>query len=538
MRMAAEKRIRKTGWLSRWPLWVSLALFLILLGFALAGQVSSGQVMLPEEDAYQRLALARNLAGRFAWEIIPGQFTSAFGTLLWPVLLAPVFLLLGASALWAWILNAVLSVVLIVLAYRAVRGAVADPAAQAVLLAVLVVALPLVPLAASGMEQVLFLVLLLVFLELWSRRMQSAARAGLVPMAIVAALLASTRYEGMLLVAVAALFLLLKRDFAAGLIAPCAAALPLAAYGLISWRVGWLPVPASVYLRRAELVPSDLSALPSVVFRSLDVLGVNPDLRAVVLLLTLLPAWLGFTNKLSSVREREFFGPALAVLAILADLTLVGNRGYRYDAWLVMLGFWAVLPLLGKILPADLRELKKNSVTLLAGAGLAVLLGFPLVNRGVQGAILFGQSAERAKWIQRLAADWAADCAAGPLATDSPGTIVFLAGRSDVVDLSGFVSLGAFRERRGGNLSAEWMRAEAERSGARAAVIFQAGDQMLAERIWPMAGGWIQSECAQCDSAEIFRLQEDSELSRCTESFLSNLPSDKTIRKPERGGSE
>jgi hypothetical protein len=538
MRMAAEKRIRKTGWLSRWPLWVSLALFFVLLGVTLAGQLSSGQVMLPEEDAYQRLALARNLAERFAWEIIPGQFTSAFGTLLWPLLLAPVFLLLGASALWAWILNAILSVILIVLAFRAVRAAVASPAAQALLLVLLIVALPLVPLAASGMEHVLFLILLLAFLELWSRRMQSAGRAGLVPLAVLAALLAATRYEGMILVAIAAFFLLLKRDFAAGLIVPCAAALPLAVYGLISWRAGWLPVPASVYLRRAELIPSDLSAMPSVVFRSLDVLGVNPDLRAVVLLLTLLPAWLGFTGRLSSVRERDFFSPALAVLAILADLTLIGNRGYRYDAWLVMLGFWAVLPLIGKILPADLRALRANATALLAGVGLAVLLWFPLVNRGVQGALLFGQSAERAKWIQRLAADWAVDCASGPLATDSPGTIVFLTGRGDVVDLSGFVGLDAFRERRGGNLSGDWMRAEAERSGARAAVIFQAGNQALAERIWPPAGGWVQTGCAQCGSVEIFLLREDFESQTCTGSFLLNLPRGKTVRRPEGGKSE
>src|SRR4030042_6408472 len=244
---------------------------------------------------------------------------------------------------------------------------------------------------------------MLIFPEQWERRMQSAPKAGVPPMALTAFLLASTRYEGMLLVAFAAGFLFFKKDFVAPVLVPGAAALPIAIFGLISWRTGWLPVPASVYLRRAELIPSELSQWPTVVFRSLDVLGVNPDLRAGVLLITLLTAWLGLPGRLTSVREREFHAPALAFPAILAYLTLVGNRGYRYDAWLVMLGAWAILPALGKILPGDFREVRKDAVTLFAGGALAVMLAFPLINRGVQGSIQFSQSMDRTKWIVRLA---------------------------------------------------------------------------------------------------------------------------------------
>ena len=208
--MTVERGIRGPGWRAHWPLWTAWGIFLLLLFFTLSAQTVSGKVLLPDEDAYQRLAVAKNLAGRFAWEILPGEFASAFGTLIWPLLLAPVFLLLGASALWPVILNAILSLVLIALAYRAVREGIASPAAQAVLLAVLVVGLPLVPLAAAGMEHVLFLVLMLLFLGQWARRMQASSAAGLAPMALTAFLLASTRYEGMLLVALAAFFLLLK----------------------------------------------------------------------------------------------------------------------------------------------------------------------------------------------------------------------------------------------------------------------------------------------------------------------------------------
>jgi hypothetical protein len=288
-----------------------------------------------------------------------------------------------------------------------------------------------------------------------------------------------------------------------------------------------------VYLRRAELIPSELSQWPSVVFRSLDVLGVNPDLRAMVLLLTLLPAWLGLTNRLKSVREREFHAPAFAFLTILAYLTMVGDRGYRYDAWLVILGAWAILPVLGKILPADFRELRKNAVTLFAGGALAVLLGFPFVNRGAQGAILFGKSVERTKWIYQSASEWVTDCASGPVATDAPGTIVFLTGTENVVDLSGFVSLVALRERRGGNLSVDWIRAEAERSGAGVAVVFRTALQAQAAQVWFRVGGWKPAGCPLCEGAEIYSVREDPVTAACTESFLGGFPGGEILPAPE-----
>jgi hypothetical protein len=299
-----------------------------------------------------------------------------------------------------------------------------------------------------------------------------------------------------------------------------------------------LPVPASVYLRRAELIPSDLSQWPSVVFRSLDVLGVNPDLRMIVLLLALFPAWLGITGGMKSVREREFHAPALAILIILAYLTLAGNLGYRYDSWLVMLGAWAALPALGKILPENFRELRKDAVVLFAGGALAILLVFPLVNRGVQGAIQFTQSLDRMKWIVQPAEEWAAKCGSGPILTDVPGTIVFLTGSDSVMDLSGLVVLRAFQERRAGDLGAEWMSAEAGRTGAAAAVIFHPTLQAQAAQIWSRAGGWMRTGCAACGTAEIFIIVDDPQPQRCTDAFLKNLPPGLIPAEPEGEAAE
>jgi hypothetical protein len=514
-----------------WPLWAALALFLVLLLFSLIGQISSGRLMLPEEPAYQRLMVAKNLAAHFSWSINPGEFTSAFGTLLWPVLLAPFFFLLGASTLWPWVINAALSIILIVLAYRVVCDWIAAQAAQAGLLAVLIVALPLGVLSASGMEQVLFLLLLLIFVELWARRMEASDRAGILPLSVVALLLATTRYEGMLLVAIAAVLLLARKDFRAGMVVPIVAAIPLGVYGLITWRAGWLPIPASVYLLRADLIPADLSQWPSVVFRSLGVLGVRPDIRAIVLLITLLPAWLGLTGRLSSVRERAFYAPALALLAALAYLTLIGDREIRYDAWLVLLCGWAILPALGKVLPADWETLRKDLATLAAAGALAVLFCFPLVNRGAQGMFLFADAMTREKGIYASAARWAAQCGSDPVATDAPGTVAFLTGRR-VLDLSGFVSLSAFRVRRAGNITAEWMQSETEARSASVALIFQPLIQAPAGTIWKRIGGWGLVDCPNCQPVEIFAIRDDPAAAACTESFMANPSTEEILPLP------
>ena len=98
------------------------------------------------------------------------------------------------------------------------------------------------------------------------------------------------------------------------------------------------------------------------------------------------------------------------------------------------------------------------------------------------------------------------------------------------------VGLRAFQVRRAGDIRAEWMSAEAERTGAAAAVIFHPILQAQAEQIWTGAGGWMRTGCTACGSAEIFIIVDDPPSQRCTESFLKNLPPEAIRTEPGRGG--
>jgi hypothetical protein len=223
------------------------------------------------------------------------------------------------------------------------------------------------------------------------------------------------------------------------------------------------------------------------------------------------------------------------VLAILAHLTLVGGREIRYDAWLIGIGGWALLPALGKILPADPRALWKNSAVLFAGGALTVLLCFPLLVRSVQGAVSFGDSMPQERILDR-AAEGVAGCVSGPIVTDAPGTVAFETGRQ-VVDLSGFASLSAFRERRGGSISKEWLREEAGRNSVSIIIVFQPNLQAQADSIWTLVGIWRPSDCEQCGTVGIYAITVDPQVSACLTAFLEAHPEDKIV-SDTNGGSE
>jgi hypothetical protein len=515
-----------------WPLWAALAVFAVFVGFDLIGHQSAGGFILSSEDAYQRLAVARNLAAGSSWGINPGEFAASFGTLLWPVLLAPVFLLLGADALWAWVANVAFAAVLIVWGYRVVCRWIPGYVWRFAVLLFWMTALPLPLLVSLGMEHVLFIVILLVFLEKWSRRMDSAGGSGLISISAAALLLASTRYEGLLIVCLAAFLLLLRRDYRAAVVLPCAAALPLAVFGIFSWRAGWLPLPASVFLRRTDLIPDDLRQLPSVFLRPMDTLGSNPDLRVVALLATLLPAWFGLTGRFASWRAREFHAPALTVLCGAAFLLLIGSRGYRYDFWLIFLGIWAVLPLLAAAIPSGADFLRRNAVAAFAGGCLAFLLMVPLVNRGIQGVGMAADLLWRFRQIDQPALELVDLCTGGPVATDAPGSVAFLLNRP-VVDLSGFASPEAFQERRTYMIRTEWMEEEARERSASAALLTDRKLMEKAATVWTWGAGWWKKiDAYEGDFAGILQVQNGPALPECARPVLKGLSDDVQVIQP------
>jgi hypothetical protein len=503
---------------------------------------TQGRIVYPNSDAYLRLAMAKNMALAGSWGVNAGQFASVSGSLLWPLLLAVLFRLFGVYDSIPLILNLLLAVVLVGVASRIARRSISSPTLGWLALVLFIIVVPLAPLALEGMEQVLFLLLVLLFAEQLVAFLGEAQTGRLPVLYVLGVALASTRYEGLLLVGVGCVLLIWKGKFriAAGL--AVFAAVPAVVYGVISLHYGWYPVPNTVYFRRAKLAPSSLRDVPTILLRVFDVLDGRPDLRAVVLVPLLALAWQSLAGRVTSFRDIRFQGVVLALLTVIVHITLVGGRSYAYDAYLVELEWWASLPLVGQL--EGLRaaqEPSRPNISILAASLLGLLLLFPPINRGVTAMLQTPGAAREVFDEQDQLARLAMKCTPGSaVAGDDVGMLAYKGIRA--VDLTGVFGMDLARARRAGTLTPSDLGRVANMAGIELAFVRDPAVRELVPSAWKSLGTWVVSDCVQCnetgvggittDTTELYsaKPQDVSRLATCLSNFDLASPSGVTLR--------
>jgi hypothetical protein len=432
---------------SEWPVVLMLALWLIYLVAEFIAM--HGVVSYASDDAYMRMAIGRNVALNGTWGINSGEFASIVGSLVWPLVLGVADKLIGVQVWLPIFINVVLSCILLLALDCAARRALSEPRLRFASVCFVVVSLPLGPLVLEGMEHTLQLLLTLVVVE-GALQFLDRKAASWVWWGGAAGLLAATRYEGLFVVGVTALvFVFASRKnvpAAVGLI--MVSALPLLIYGWVSFHNGWLPVPNDVYFRRAPLMPDSLAAVWPLLLRPLDLLNQDAVLRAIVLAPLIAIVWHAMAIKQGSDVGQSRMRTLLFVGAIVLHLYFVGLREYRYDAYLVLLGWWAMLPLLQEV--ADFFHSERISIFSASSAvfaTLGVVLLFPLANRGLTETSGWWNAREAFRQNELLAVTYAEQQNwSGGAATDFPG--VFSNAGYYVLDLTGMGSANLSRARR------------------------------------------------------------------------------------------
>lgn len=494
-----------------WPLWAGIAFALGNFAWLLASQLAAtgGRLVYPSDDAYLRLAVARNLATHATWGLDPGQFASVTGSIAWPVFIAILALVLGAQSWIPLVVNIGLSLFLIVLCYRTVSEFTGLSWFKALSLVLLVWALPLGPLAAGGLEHVLQLVFCLFFAKRLMRHWTHPRRGDGLVLALLGALLSVTRYEGLLLVLAACLLLVARREFRLSLGLGLISVAPIALYALVSIRHGWMPIPNTVYFRRAPLAPATWGERFAVLTRFFDILDQAPDLRAIVLIPTLALLWRSLRGRVRALADREFVGVILFLLTALFHVTLIGNPNDRYDAYLILLGWWAALPLLAAV--AEETQLRWESKAVLPWTitvVLGLLLFFPLLNRGITDNLTTPVAARNVYEQEFQAARLAAACSAGhPVASDKVGLIAYQG--SHVLDLSGFGTMSVARARRSGTISAALLQGLAQEEGVQLAIVNDPGLRSAIPTAWKGLGVWTIHDCLACAETGIGGISSD-----------------------------
>ena len=519
---------------------------------------NSGRLVYALDDAYIHLAMAKNIARYGTWGITPHEFSSSTSSPLFTLVLGVLARFVGRIELLPLILNGLFtSAILVVFARRwvPVGGGAATILAGLLLLLFLT---PLVPLALTGMEHTLHILLSLLFVGgLWDvldRRRPD--RSSLVVLFGSAALLPPTRYEGLFLVFMACLVLLLRGRWKLSLGLGACAWLLIVPYGIWGRVHGWFFLPNSLLIK-GELpsLNSWWGWLMALGGRSLLVVSAQPHLLALLAAALLLLIWRNYGS--SAGREGIGDNPARqSMLIVFAGTVLLHTQFakvgglYRYDAYLVAMGIFV----LGLAVLPTLRS-STRSRWQSAGLALLILLGLtPMMARGAAAMRdtvtathnIYEQQYQMGLFVERFFDGEA-------VIVNDIGAVAFLS-EPRVLDLVGLGSIKVARARLDKTCTVEFIADMARQERAQVAILYPNWFPDLPPD-WVEVARWWTPGCIACggevvafyalDREGAYRLidglvQFESELpSGVRHWFSASLPPEFTERIPPRAlGSE
>ncbi|HVU56039.1 MAG TPA: hypothetical protein VHD83_13335 [Puia sp.] len=235
-------------------LFLSLLIFLFplfLLEYPIL-QYSNGLFIYPFDEEYIRMATAKNLAFHGVWGLLGTEFSSASSSILYPLLLAVLYKVFGLWSGIPFVVNLLTALLLIWVVKRWLQKQGLTPWAQFLTLSAIILLTPLPTLVMTGMEHSLQMLVTFLFVgRLFGRDREPDWKLYLLGM-----LLTGIRYEGIFVIAVAAIYLLYKRRMMQALMLLLTSLLPIVMFGWYSLSKGGYFVPNSLLIK-AMPIPLD-----------------------------------------------------------------------------------------------------------------------------------------------------------------------------------------------------------------------------------------------------------------------------------------
>ncbi|MEP7118516.1 MAG: hypothetical protein ABI880_13085 [Acidobacteriota bacterium] len=448
---------------THWPALVAAA---VLVGSVVMAEravvaLTSGRFIYALDDAYIHMAMARNLAEHGIWGCTPFRFSAASSSPLWTAVLAIVYRLTGARELTPLVLNVVFGVMTIAVADAVLRRLAAGALLRVATLVGLVLVVPMAAMALLGMEHVLHLLLTIAFggaitLALAGAPEHTRAyQRHTATLSVLAALLATSRYEGLFLVALACLACVALGHWRRGVVIGGAAALPIVLFGVISVANGSLFLPNSLMLKAG----GEAASMWTVLFRGIgaaDVAFLQKDHPLLWLVLGGSAATL-----IELVRGRRWsraavLVPLLMTLMVVLHVHFALSSSfwvYRYDAYLLGFGVFAAAVVLAGVPSVPRRGPGWISRVATAAAVLVitVVIGDPREGLRPENAI---QSAWLTYREHYQAARFVHDTRFGEtVLINDAGAMAFYSG-ANLLDIFGLCDIEPVKLRRAGTYGA------------------------------------------------------------------------------------
>ncbi len=244
---------------SAWPLLASLGIYGVVLCvlFASIRDINGGYFGYYLDDASIHMAIAKNFALHGVWGVTPYAFSAASSSPLWTMLLAGWFRVFGVNTFAPLFLTVVGGFASLVVAWRILLRLPLPQTVRAfaLLAALLFSKLPL--LVFSGMEHVLQLLFVLVFLLVLLHTLQSpSSRIPIVCLLATAPLLMLTRYESFTVIFITSIIFSVRRRWRMALLLLVVSAIGPALFGLWTIANGGEWLPNSVIIKGIIAAPS------------------------------------------------------------------------------------------------------------------------------------------------------------------------------------------------------------------------------------------------------------------------------------------
>lgn len=343
-----------------WPLWVALgALWLTTAVLQyLASTKTGGHLIYTLDDGYIHMAMAKNLALHGVYGVTKYAFTSSSSSPLWTLLVAFFYVVFGVHDSIPLLLEIIVSSLIIMAAYTLLKDVVKKRIPMILMLLGIVFFTPLPLLISTGMEHLLHILLLILFLWFSARAVvedsTSEKVSTLVVLSSLCAALVLTRLESFALILVMVVLLVLRRRWKIALSVTVASILPLLVYQAISVSHGWRWLPNSILIRGDVEGGGMFNSIESIVVVPWQSQGVwhfftvfwnnlvsAPYLAVLVgsSVLLLILSW----KRSKEIWKLEHVVLIAYIVAALAHLEF-GKIGffYRYDAYVVALGVFVL----------------------------------------------------------------------------------------------------------------------------------------------------------------------------------------------------
>jgi hypothetical protein len=240
-------------YISYLPLAILVLVFLcftvILINQSL--NANDGRWIYALDDPYIHMSIAKSLILSGVWGISQGSFANASSSILWPLLIAMVFVVTGFEEKVPLFLNIIFAIISILLLFRLTKQIQIPSWLGGLLILPVIFLAPMPAIVMTGMEHIahftVSLVVISLVVELLSA--QNISIKHQVLLLISTFLLSAVRYEGFFLGLVAACCVVFKGKYKLAVAILGSILLPIILFGMVSVRNGWSFIPNPILLK-------------------------------------------------------------------------------------------------------------------------------------------------------------------------------------------------------------------------------------------------------------------------------------------------